>query len=796
MKSILFYFILFFLFFINILSASPKRNTGNDISKAPVDKNEEGKISEEKKYLKSEVSNKENYTVKIPLIYISDFEGRFINVDEKTKGSYYELLGKIKYYQNILPLINNWERPLTLNNGASFWPSISIRFLLNQPKGIDLVYSLLKENGFDIINFGKKDFYTPYSLIKKLSENKKIKSLPFMASNMDCLENAAPICKLINRGKYRIIKINNIKIAIISIISHEVIEKAFYKSIKGINITPEVETANKIAKFLKEKKDVDIIILLAQTEDRETNPRKTLLLSEKLKNIDVVISNSQNVKLISKFSDNSYILGSNPSRYTPNLVLLTLKKGEKSYFIEKIENLNDKYKYKSKVSIVYKKILDKYKKEYLTKYDKPINSMKISEINFKNFYTFILKLMMYHTDSEIAVINEANFNSSLFPIKKLTSDMIEKTIVYNNKLVTFEIKGKLLRKFLKKYKDKLLIEGVTYGIYGKKLKIKINGHFLIDKKPYKVVTTDFLANGGDGFFKDAFYVKDKEYYENIKNVFIDYLKKDKFKTQKSTFNPNKEFSGLYKKFLWELYGNLGIYYIKNDISNLPKYNKSKFDAAPNELLKFDTKINFKGSSKYHIIENNFELHYYQTNENDEFVESDDLISYSLNYKSNYFKAGRPFNFFIPLPFLESKLNTELTKAETENKHYFELFFLSGMSFLSSDKKFEIRMGLQGSKDFRFDEDILLGGIIGYKLTNYKVKKLKIPVKLDSRFNYFIGFNQTNIIDFSATVNIPILGLFYFSTKGEAYGYKEIDKKWSYAYNFFFGVNIIYNDWYR
>lgn len=738
------------------------------------------------------IKTMEEKIINIPVIYISDFEGRFINIDKTQKNSYYNLLGKIKYYQNILPLINKWETPITLNNGASFWPSISIKFLLQQPKGIDFVYSLLNENHFNIINIGKKDFYTPYNIMKKLSKNKNILRLPFLSSNMNC-SNAQdlPICKLTQDRKYKILKINNVKIGIISIVSPTVIKKAFYKSIKNMNILSEVKETNKLAKYLKEKKGVDLVILLAQIEDRETSPKKTMNLSEKLKNIDLIISNAENTRLIRRYNNDIYIIGTNPDRYTPNLLLLKIKKINNKFQIENIENLNKKFKYKAKVSIIFKKILDNYKKEYFKKYDLPINNMKIKALSFKVFYNFILKLMIMKTNSEIAIINEANFNNKSFPINRLTYDTIERSITYNNKIASFKMKGKLLKKFLKKNNDKLLFANINFG-----KNIKINGRNIIDKKKYKIATTEFIVNGGDGFLKDEFFIKKKKYYDKIKDIFKNYLKKEKFKKKNSSFDPNTEFEDLSKRFLWEFYSNLGIYYIKNDISNDSIYNKPNFDTTPTELLKLDSNINLIGSSKYHIIENRFELHYYQSNENNtKFTESNDTISYAFNYKSNYFKMNNQNNILIPLPFLESKLNSELTKPKIEKKHYFELFFSTGVSFLSSDNKFEFKLGLQGSKDFRKDDDILLGSIIGYNLNNYEVKNLDIPIKITSKFDYFLGFNQTNIVNFLLNINIPILGFFHFSTKIDSYAYKEKEKDWSYSYNLFFGINMIYNNWF-
>jgi len=802
------------LFFFSIIAwALPSKNIENEISKTPESKiKNEDSVKKDDKSLKKIVipkkalvvdsvtttedgEEKKDEIINIPIIYFSDFEGRFINVNKTQKGSYYNLLRRIKYYQNVLPMLNGWERTITLNNGASFWPSISVRYLLKKEKGIDLIYSLLNENHFDVINFGKKDFYTPYQIIEKLSDNKNILKLPFLSSNMDCRKNQnLPICKLTKNRKYRILNINNIKIGIISIVSKSVMHKAFYKNVEGITILPEAEEANRIAKYLKESKKVNIIILLAQVESKESSPRKTMLLSEELKNIDLIISNAKNTRLIRRYDNDVYIIGTNPKRYTPNLLLLQVKKinsqEDNKYNILNIVNLNKKYPYKADVPKYFKTVLDNYKKAYLKEYDVPINNMKIPSVSFKEFYSFILKLMIKKTNTEIAIINKENFDTSLFPIKVLTYDVIEKSISYNDKIVSFKMKGKLLKKFLKSYGNDLLFTNIEFG-----KKIKINGHEIIDKKNYEIATTEFIANGGDNFFKDSFFIKNKKYYPQIKTMFKKYLKKDKFKEKDSVFDANSEFEDFSKRFLWEFYGNLGMYYIRNDVSNDAQYDKSKFDSVPSELLKLDSKISLKGSSNYHIIDNVFELNYYQSKEdNTEFKESNDLITYSFNYKSNYFRVNAGNKFFIPLPFFESKLNSELTKPDTEDKHYFELFLSGGISFLTLSNKFEFKVGLRGSKDFRYSDSIESGTILGYSLDNYELD-LDIPIKINSKLDYFLGFDNTNIMDFLIDVNIPILGYFHFSTKFDSYLYKEKDSDWASYYNIFFGINIIYNNWF-
>jgi len=225
--------LLFFFFSFIIYSASPRENTDKINHKATFE-------TKDDKYRE---------VIKIPLVYISDFEGRFINIDNNDGPDYYDLLKRLKYYKNILPIVKKWESPLTLNNGSSFWPSISVKYILSQPKGINLIYFMLNEAKFDVINIGKKDFYTPYEIMQRLTTDKNILSLPFMSSNSDCKDSQElPICILNGNHKYKIIKIAGIKIAVISVVSQDVLKKAFYKNKKWYIID---------AKIISKPKNID-----------------------------------------------------------------------------------------------------------------------------------------------------------------------------------------------------------------------------------------------------------------------------------------------------------------------------------------------------------------------------------------------------------------------------------------------------------------------------------------------------------------------------------------------------------
>jgi 2',3'-cyclic-nucleotide 2'-phosphodiesterase (5'-nucleotidase family) len=100
---------------------------------------------------------------------------------------------------------------------------------------------------------------------------------------------------------------------------------------------------------------------------------------------------------------------------------------------------------------------------------------------------------------------------------------------FENTTVVMELKGEQIAEFADyfvKEKKPHPIAGLTFTIdVDNKVKnIRVKNQPLILTKSYYVVTSDYLANGGDNmtFFEKAIKVYDLEY--KLRNVLIDYFK--------------------------------------------------------------------------------------------------------------------------------------------------------------------------------------------------------------------------------------------------------------------------------
>lgn len=136
--------------------------------------------------------------------------------------------------------------------------------------------ALMNQTKFDAICVGNHEFDYGFPVMKKMF---KLAKFPIIATNYDFSET--PLKGLTK--EYLIIKRAGIKIGIIGIgIDPEgLVAKSNYE---GMKFLPPVETANKIALFLKTKKKCDLVICLSHLG---YNP--DVQLAKQTKNIDIII---------------------------------------------------------------------------------------------------------------------------------------------------------------------------------------------------------------------------------------------------------------------------------------------------------------------------------------------------------------------------------------------------------------------------------------------------------------------------------------------------------------------------
>jgi 2',3'-cyclic-nucleotide 2'-phosphodiesterase (5'-nucleotidase family) len=168
--------------------------------------------------------------------------------------------------------------------------------------------------------------------------------------------------------------------------------------------------------------------------------------------------------------------------------------------------------------------LDSYKNQLSNQMNEVINSSVIDMEtgspegllgNFICDLSLFTCISILNTPADFCVLNNGGFRTSL-PKGKVTKGKIFEIMPFDNELVVLELNNEQMINLINYIKEKSLtthsrktgvpVSGIRISIIGSNISRVFIGINEFDKnKTYKVVTTDYLAKGGDqmNFFKNA-----------------------------------------------------------------------------------------------------------------------------------------------------------------------------------------------------------------------------------------------------------------------------------------------------
>ena len=361
--------------------------------------------------------------------------------------------------------------------------------------------------------------------------------------------------KLHWNNPYIIKKVNGIRLGIIGLHG----KFSFYDTtademIKGVEARDEGVYLRKYIKELQPK--TDLIILLIHQGIPGTQSSK----GEK----DVVRNHQKDIELAKNVSGVDLMITGHPHSGTPEPIISngTIIVSTDAYTIElgKLELVYDKKKdkivsYKNHLNYLFDnevpddpqmvEVVEKWKsrlkeitEKKVTKINEPLTRSYSQESTLGNMVAD--SMLNFFPEYDFAVTNSGGLRQDIDAGDVKVGNLIS-MFPFPNTIVQLKMKGKDLRKIFEHG------AGLTNGILqtskgvemsydetkpiGKRVtKLKIKGVSLDDDKIYKILTSNFLADGGDGFH----VFKKNSYYKNtgiqILDVMVKYLKT--FKTYK------------------------------------------------------------------------------------------------------------------------------------------------------------------------------------------------------------------------------------------------------------------------
>lgn len=316
---------------------------------------------------------------------------------------------------------------------------------------------------------------------------------------------------------YMIKKIGKAKIGIFGLVTKETAVTTHPKNVKGLVFKNEIPRAKELVKKLKAEGATVIIALthLGFEDDKK--------LAKNVAGIDVIIGGHSHTVLKNGYKVNSTLIAQAgySGMYLGKVdISVDSKSGKFSGAKAQLVPISPKIKADPQtVQILksYKKKLDGQMKQVIGKTTVALEgSRKVVRNRETNLGNVLADILKNRFNAQIAFLNGGGIRASIDK-GDITVEEVLKVLPFGNGVTVMKLSGKDIRAILSKSAAKKpakgnfiqVSEGFKYEVKNKKLvSASLNGKKIEDGKMYKVVTSDFLAAGGDGFteFKNG---KDK-----------------------------------------------------------------------------------------------------------------------------------------------------------------------------------------------------------------------------------------------------------------------------------------------
>lgn len=444
----------------------------------------------------------------LTIVHVNDVHGR-LKLDERGGE-----IGLARLKTKVEELRAEDPNLLLLNAGDTFHGAVDVNLTRGQ-----VMVEMMNKVGFDVMVPGNHDFNYGY---ERLLELRALAEFPIIAANI--LKESGEKSDF---DSYLIKELENgLKVGIFGLTTEETKFKSHPDNSAGIDFGNPVEEAKKAVKALQDAK-VDIIIALTHIGNEGTTLTTTKEIAEKVEGIDIIVdghsheisdqpvngtlivqaeSYTKNIGVV-----NVEVVDGKVTKKEANLIAFDEAKDlvpdeEIEEAIKNIEEVNEPLKArvvgKSKVDLVGERA-----------------KARTGETTLGNLITDAMLAGV--ADADVAFANGGGIRASI-PAGDVTFGDIVTAFPFTNTLAVIEVTGEELMAALEHGVDLFPdeaghfphVSGMTYKFDAGKpvgeriLEVLIKGEALETDKTYKLVTNDFMADGGDGYtmFKGKAFV--------------------------------------------------------------------------------------------------------------------------------------------------------------------------------------------------------------------------------------------------------------------------------------------------
>ncbi|MBN2722710.1 MAG: 5'-nucleotidase C-terminal domain-containing protein [Deltaproteobacteria bacterium] len=761
----------------------------------------------------------------VRILYFSDLNGRFAppgcskGNDSRSFLQLKLLARKIR----VNSMDDGKQPPIVISGGNMIFPDAFGNFIFSDEKRSRWGVRLIKDMAIDSIALGLNDLSAPDGKLERYLKSGFSEKLQFIGTNIECTGKKDPRCgKYIKR--FGIIERNGVRIGVVSLFNPDHHKHLVKKNGKWLKFEDPVKAWKKWSSWLYRIKKVDAIILVSHLDRAITYPSSVLSFLRNSGDIEptLVLSSgtfrpdfrNQSYIPVIKQTQGPWMVGS--SRDAQSLTSIDLKfrvMGTKKILVRKKTRIRNLVPRLQRLPLREKYQISKMMKKFCKTTDRQLGGASFKgSFSPEQFLGYIMGILRVVYRSEVAFLNHGILYDDMFPLRgKVTEEKIIRTILTDNQLVTFTVKGSVLKSLLGGFiteKNGISVLGITK----KDSSFYVNHRIVDDEQHFRVVTTKFLAEGGGGFIS-ALTTGISEKNEGIRTAVLKWFEKGM--STRLTGNPQvsmKDFPDMWKSYVFSSGMNMGfnsggiailndnIYPDKTQLSrqNLKQFNLDfSFNAgisSASNALSLTSRVLYGKTWSYVINE--------ETGEKiDAINETTDEIKMNLLYQWK-----RPKNFWFgnkwysPVPFADIGWQTEFTPSiDEETKRYNLYTAISGIGWEIWESRLFFKIGAGFREELSAqDEKSQATLYAGWQLINGDIMKLKhFTLKGESRLDMYV-FKSTRDGIFSSEISssnklyISLTERLFLNITNEVYAFKKASGRWSVGVDLLFGLNVIYD----
>lgn len=585
---------------------------------------------------------------------------------------------------------------LTLDAGGLLAPHGVARFAAdNEPSALG---DLVRELQYDALAFGEAELGTPRASMIAAARALRRRGIPMLASNLYCDADAQELCDVLVDASDGVptFDVDGRSVAVLSFMAPEALRRVAPENSAGLRLSPLAAGMQSAVDAARER-GADVVVAIVDDGWGAEALARLLPWIQTLEGAskpDVVLS----------AGGGSELLFARPATFQPAIVApppgraidVHIRRNSISQTYDVLAQAFDPAPEPAPPVVSY---IERIGSRYCEAWGHALPGGTLEEeMDVDGLLELTADIMRGATGAEVAFLNRSVADARWRPAHpgELTASDVYIGLQYDEPLVMATVDAR----WLDSIKNVDLTQLLTPGFEIVAKKVKIHGRPIEVRGTYQVVTLRYLAEGGDELLPPG---PDWQPVPggSLRSVVLAYLE------EPSEGDPRQSLPTPLDDIEWTLSFNADATFGGSTVRNPGAYGDSQFGRSDTASFGVASAFSIDGISSAIGWENDFVLNFRLTDAGDGFDEGADLLSYRTNFRYRGFRHAND-SIYVPEPFIESYVESELTEANGRDFHHLLLRPTAGLRFSLTNK-----LSLRASAGFEVesldpDADILPG----------------------------------------------------------------------------------------